>query len=217
MARLQIVLFCYPNRALPALFDAWSEGDERIRCAIPEGVATGALDQWLHGDVPHAGQSAVRGRLTLDLIPFSTQDAFDRRLWSADLNFVRGEDSFVRAQWAARAFVWQPYPQAEDAHRLKLDAFLARYTAELPSRASIAHDGVLEGFQRRGRTGRGRGMAGVPRRVRHARRPRSRWARDAGRAARTDRGAGDVRRGVSYNLGLTHIARGGAHSAQPPS
>jgi uncharacterized repeat protein (TIGR03837 family) len=120
------------------LFDAWSDGDERIRCAIPEGVATGALDQWLHGDVPHAGQSAVHGRLTLDVIPFSTQDAFDRTLWSADLNFVRGEDSFVRAQWAAHAFVWQPYPQDKNAHRLKLDAFLARYTAELPSRASIA-------------------------------------------------------------------------------
>ena len=143
---LQIVLFCYPNRALPALFDAWSEGDERIRCAIPEGVATGALDQWLHGDVPHAGQSTVRGRLTLDLIPFSTQDAFDRRLWSADLNFVRGEDSFVRAQWAARAFVWQPYPQIENAHRLKLDAFLARYTAELPSRASIAMTAFWKAF-----------------------------------------------------------------------
>ena len=130
---LQVVLFCYPNRALPALFDAWAEGDESIRCAIPEGVATGALDQWLHGGVLHAGQSTVCGRLQLDVIPFATQDAFDRMLWCADLNFVRGEDSFVRAQWAARAFVWQPYPQAENAHRLKMDAFLTRYAAELPT------------------------------------------------------------------------------------
>ena len=135
---LQILLFCYPNRALTALFGAWSEGDERVCCTIPEGVGTGALDRWLRGDVPHAGQSTVRGRLTLDLIPFSTQDAFDRRLWSSDVNFVRGEDSFVRAQWAARAFVWQSYPQDANGHRLKLDAFLARYTAELPSRASVA-------------------------------------------------------------------------------
>jgi uncharacterized repeat protein (TIGR03837 family) len=134
----QVLLFCYPNRALPALFDAWSEGDEPVRCAIPEGVATGALDQWLQGDVPHAIQSTVRGRLQLDVIPFATQDAFDRMLWCADLNFVRGEDSFVRAQWAARAFVWQPYPQAENAHRMKMDAFLARYAAELPIRPGNA-------------------------------------------------------------------------------
>ena len=135
---LRIVLFCYPSRALPALFDAWAESDEPVACAIPEGVATAALDRWLAGDVPHAGREVVRGRLTLDVAPFTTQDAFDRLLWRSDLNFVRGEDSFVRAQWAARPFVWQPYPQAEKAHLLKLDAFLARYAAGLdppPQRA----------------------------------------------------------------------------------
>jgi uncharacterized repeat protein (TIGR03837 family) len=128
---LRIVLFCYPNRALAALFDAWSESDERIACIVPEGVATAALDRWLHGNVPHAGQSVVRGRLALDVRAFVTQDAFDRLLWDADVNFVRGEDSFVRAQWAARPFIWQPYRQDEDVHRLKLDAFLARYEAGL--------------------------------------------------------------------------------------
>ena len=132
-ARLAITLFCYRNRALPTLFDAWAEGDEPIRCSIPEGVATAALDRWLRGDVPHAGQSIDRGRLHVDVIPFATQDGFDQMLWRADVNFVRGEDSFVRAQWAARAFVWQPYPQSEDAHRLKMDAFLARYGADLAS------------------------------------------------------------------------------------
>jgi uncharacterized repeat protein (TIGR03837 family) len=135
---LQVTLFCYPNRALPSLFDAWSEGDEAIRCAIPEGVATAALDHWLHGDVPHAGQFRLRGRLRLDVLPFTTQDGFDRMLKGADVNFVRGEDSFVRAQWAARPFVWQPYPQAEDAHRMKMEAFLARYTVQLTPDARYA-------------------------------------------------------------------------------
>jgi uncharacterized repeat protein (TIGR03837 family) len=128
---LRVMLFCYANRALPALFDAWAEGDESITCSIPEGVAMGALDQWLHGNVPHAGESVVRGRLAIETIPFGTQDRFDRLLWASDVNFVRGEDSFVRAQWAARAFVWQPYPQDDGAHLLKLDAFLTRFCAEL--------------------------------------------------------------------------------------
>ena len=124
---LRVLLFCYPNRALPALFDAWAEGDEPIVCTVPEGTATAALDAWLHGAVPRAGQSITRGRLGLDVVPFTTQDDFDRMLWGSQINFVRGEDSFVRAQWAARPLVWQPYPQAEDAHRLKLDAFVDRY------------------------------------------------------------------------------------------
>ena len=135
---LGIVLFCYANRALAALFDAWAEADEAITCTVPEGVATAALDAWLHGDVPRAGQSVARGRLRLDVVPFRTQDAFDRMLWNADANFVRGEDSFVRAQWAARPFVWQPYQQAENAHRLKLDAFLSRYAAALDAETRAA-------------------------------------------------------------------------------
>jgi uncharacterized repeat protein (TIGR03837 family) len=141
---LNVLLFCYPNRVLPALFDAWSEGDEPLRCTMPEGVAAAALDQWLHGDVPHVGQVIGRGRLEMQVVPFGTQDAFDELLWRSDLNFVRGEDSFVRAQWAARAFVWQPYPQAENAHRLKLDAFLSRYAADL--RADVRQS--LESFWR---------------------------------------------------------------------
>ena len=137
---LRVVLFCYANGALPALFDAWAEGDERIVCVVPEGVATAALDAWLRGAVPHAGQRATRGRLAVEVVPFTTQDAFDRLLWAAGINFVRGEDSFVRAQWAARAFVWQPYPQEHDAHRLKLDAFVTRYGQALdaPARQALA-------------------------------------------------------------------------------
>ena len=61
------------------------------------------------------------------------QADYDRLLWSCDLNFVRGEDSFVRAQWAARPFVWHIYPQEDDAHRVKLDAFLDCYLAGLPA------------------------------------------------------------------------------------
>ena len=33
----------------------------------------------------------------------------------------------MRAQWAGRPFVWQIYPQAEEAHLVKLEAFLGRY------------------------------------------------------------------------------------------
>ncbi len=49
-------------------------------------------------------------------------------LWACDLNFVRGEDSFVRAQWAARPMVWHIYPQDEEAHHDKLDAWLALFS-----------------------------------------------------------------------------------------
>jgi uncharacterized repeat protein (TIGR03837 family) len=45
-------------------------------------------------------------------------------LWACDLNFVRGEDSLVRALWAGQPFVWHIYPQDDNAHHAKLQAFL---------------------------------------------------------------------------------------------
>jgi uncharacterized repeat protein (TIGR03837 family) len=71
-------------------------------------------------------------------VPFVSQDDYDRVLWACDVNFVRGEDSFVRAQWAARPFFWHVYPQAEDAHRLKLAAFLDRYVTGLDNAGARA-------------------------------------------------------------------------------
>ncbi len=113
------------------MLDAWAEGDEDIVCVVPEGVAQSELDRWTGGAVPHPGAPAVRGRLTLAVAHFVDQDAFDRRLWACDLNFVRGEDSLVRALWAAQPLVWHIYPQAEDVHLLKLDALLTRFEAGL--------------------------------------------------------------------------------------
>ncbi len=137
---LAISLFCYPNRHLSALLDAWADGDVPVCCIVPEGVATGDLDRWSGGAVPHAGQTLMRGRLTLAGVPFVAQEDYDRLLWACDVNLVRGEDSFVRALWAARPLLWQPYPQADDAQRVKLDAFLRRYAQGLPRDSAADFD-----------------------------------------------------------------------------
>ncbi|HEX8740050.1 MAG TPA: elongation factor P maturation arginine rhamnosyltransferase EarP [Casimicrobiaceae bacterium] len=147
IAELAIVLFCYPNRALPALFEHWARGDARIRCIVPEGIAADELAAWLGDDVPPAPHSLSRGGLTLDLRRFVSQDAFDRLLWAADVNFVRGEDSFVRAQWAAKPFVWQPYPQEERAQVAKLEAFLARYAPDASDPVQEAQRRLMRAFE----------------------------------------------------------------------
>jgi uncharacterized repeat protein (TIGR03837 family) len=64
------------------------------------------------------------------------------------VNFVRGEDSFVRAQWAARPFVWHIYPQDEGAHWVKLSAFLARYTAGLDRPQAAAFTSLWDAWNR---------------------------------------------------------------------
>ena len=79
-----------------------------------------------------------RGVLELRLLPFLEQSAYDHLLWLCDVNCVGGQDSFVRAQWAARSMVWHIYPQHEGAHLATPDAFLDLYCTDLPAVSATA-------------------------------------------------------------------------------
>lgn len=124
---LRVSLFAYENAALPALLDAWAAGNRPITCLVPEGRVLPQLAAWLGVPSLAVGARQVRQALTVQVIPFTDQDRYDQLLWGCDLNFVRGEDSCVRAQWAAHPLVWQAYPQTAGAHWEKLDALLDRY------------------------------------------------------------------------------------------
>jgi uncharacterized repeat protein (TIGR03837 family) len=127
-----ISLFAYENPAVDALLEQWRDGDAPVVLLVPEGRVSGALARFFGLPSFAAGAHAQRGSLAAHALAFTEQPGYDRLLWASDLNFVRGEDSFVRAQWAARPFVWHIYPQADDAHLPKLDAALAHYAATLP-------------------------------------------------------------------------------------
>lgn len=130
MTSLKVSLFCYPHAPVAALFDVWQRGDAAVTCLVPEGVAAEAIQSFLGGDAK-AGAVRTCGALTVRVLPFVAQPDYDKLLWACDLNFVRGEDSFVRAQWAGKPFVWHIYPQDENLHHKKLRAFLRRYSADM--------------------------------------------------------------------------------------
>ncbi|NMM27907.1 MAG: elongation factor P maturation arginine rhamnosyltransferase EarP [Glaciimonas sp.] len=132
MTSLKVSLFCYPQAPVSALFDAWQKSETAILCLVPEGVAVDAVEIFL-GQAAKAGATATRDALTVRVLPFIPQPDYDKLLWACDLNFVRGEDSFVRAQWAGQPFIWHIYPQDKDLHHVKLHAFLQRYTAKTES------------------------------------------------------------------------------------
>jgi len=71
-------------------------------------------------------------------IPFVSQDEYDWLLAQCDFNIVRGEDSFVRAQLAGKPFIWHIYPQSDQAHEVKLTAFLELYLASAHADLKIA-------------------------------------------------------------------------------
>lgn len=123
---LEVSLFCYENPALPHLLESWRDGQQHVICHVAAGLPRTQVANWL-GKAFAENTKLRAGHLTLQALPFLPQVEYDALLARCQLNFVRGEDSFVQAQWAERPFVWQAYPQAENAHRAKLDAFLDRY------------------------------------------------------------------------------------------
>ena len=133
-----ISLFAYENPAVDALLEQWRDSPTPIVLLVPQGRISGALARFFGVQSFDAHASAERGSLRAHGLAFTEQRGYDALLWASDVNFVRGEDSFVRAQWAARPFVWQIYPQADHAHLPKLDAALEHYArtlAEAPRNA----------------------------------------------------------------------------------
>ena len=143
-------VFCYPDSPVAELIgglkarqhpppgpQSTNGRNGRWRLLVPDGIAPELTDDHSdgrsdeHPDIHPDGHSFSR-------LPFLAQTDYDRLLWCCDLNWVRGEDSLVRALWSGRPLIWQAYRQADRAHQPKLEAFLARWldAAQVPQTAA---------------------------------------------------------------------------------
>ena len=138
---LDISLFCYDTAPVGEFLELLAQSTVPVRLHVAPGKPLAAVIAHLGGSGPWQ-----RGQLSVLPFDFLPQADFDRLLWRCDINFVRGEDSFVRAQWATRPFVWQIYPQDEDAHLVKLSAFLERYTQGLSASAANATVNLIKAW-----------------------------------------------------------------------
>ena len=140
-----VSLFCYEPPALPALLDQWHSGPA-TRLLVTPGRAAAAVRAWQAGQNDETPQRPQRPGhpLSITYLEPCPQPAFDEMLWACDLNCVRGEDSLVRALWAGQPFVWHIYPQEDNAHHAKLQAFLDWLQAPASLRAMHAAWNGLE-------------------------------------------------------------------------
>jgi uncharacterized repeat protein (TIGR03837 family) len=126
-----ISLFGYDNINVLPLLEAWAQGKTRTFAVVPPGRLRTHVGGFFGARSAGDGDTFSLGALTVRNIPFLPQARYDELLWACDWNFVRGEDSFVRAQWASRPFLWQAYPQSGNTHHKKVEAFLSLYCAGL--------------------------------------------------------------------------------------
>lgn len=127
---LKISLFCYNNAAIHALLNALASGAQATECYVPATGILPAVAAFFGTGSLTAGDVRRRDNLTLRVLPFLSQTDYDKLLAFCDMNFVRGEDSWIRAIWAGKPFIWQPYWQTENTHITKLKAFLEKHYAD---------------------------------------------------------------------------------------
>jgi len=134
---IRVTLFSYENPAAQGLLAAWAAGAAPVTCLVPAGRVLPQVASFFGRQQLAAGDVVQQGRLRVHVLPFVEQEHYDHLLWACDCNFVRGEDSCVRAQWAGKPFVWHIYPQHDGVHMQKMHALLDLYCGGL-ERASAS-------------------------------------------------------------------------------
>ena len=122
-AEYRLSLFAYENKAVAALLTALSQQQHTCFVAIPEGRILTNVNTWAKTTL-NVGDKLTIGAVTIAVLPFLSPVQYDQLLWACDINMVRGEDSFIRAHWAGKPLLWHIYPQEENAHLDKLEAWL---------------------------------------------------------------------------------------------
>ncbi|MDI1244656.1 MAG: elongation factor P maturation arginine rhamnosyltransferase EarP [Rhodoferax sp.] len=119
-----VSLFCYEPAGLGELLSSLASSAQATCLLVTPGRATAAVRAEI------AARNAIdplwnqHQTLSYFYLPQLNQNDFDQVLWASDVNFVRGEDSLVRALWAGKPLVWHIYPQHDGVHAHKLEAFL---------------------------------------------------------------------------------------------
>jgi uncharacterized repeat protein (TIGR03837 family) len=113
---LKIFVFAYPNAPVRSLINICNLINTPD-CTVKIGLACNRV---------MLGQGDCA-----DILTFVPQNEFDELLAQYDVLFVRGEDSFVRAQLAGKPLIWQIYPTKDYAHAEKLSCFYNLYSKGL--------------------------------------------------------------------------------------
>lgn len=159
---LRVSLFSYENEAIADLLQTWAIGSVPVVCCVPEGRVLPQVIRYFAEAGRNSSRYAVsvnvnadrknytHGSLSVHVLPFVEQERYDELLWACDINFVRGEDSCVRAQWAGKPFVWQIYPQHDGVHLHKLNALCVRYGCGLSQLAYEANERMWQSWNGEG-------------------------------------------------------------------
>ena len=135
---MTLSLFGYHNPAVKRLLTALAASGRHCELKVFSGLAQDNLNQLYQQHLQIGESFQPSPELTCTIVPMTDHSGYDQVLLNSDFNLVRGEDSIVRAMHTGHPFLWQIYPQEEQAHIVKLTAFLDCMERTLEEQGSVA-------------------------------------------------------------------------------
>lgn len=121
-----VSLFGYKNEEVSKLLKAIESSNRHTKINVFTGLCLDNLNELLGSNLKVGDHQIIDDKLEVQVLPMLSHDGYDEILLSSSFNLVRGEDSIVRALHTGHPFLWQIYPQDENAHIIKLESFLDR-------------------------------------------------------------------------------------------
>ncbi|WP_297596360.1 elongation factor P maturation arginine rhamnosyltransferase EarP [uncultured Cetobacterium sp.] len=121
-------VFSYEKNFSPLIEALINNGKENFLLILGEKSQTSFLELFKKIDIVKLDNEIYKIKnITIKFMPFLEQEEYEELINIVDYNFVRGEDSFVRALLAGKPFVWHIYLQNELAHMDKIEGFIDRF------------------------------------------------------------------------------------------
>ncbi|MBM6691048.1 elongation factor P maturation arginine rhamnosyltransferase EarP [Fusobacterium mortiferum] len=120
-------LFSYEKNFTPLLEDLKKLDKNVVILAMGEKTQDSLRKILKNFSIEDFRNSLKYGKIEIKFLNFLNQEEYEELINIVDFNFVRGEDSFIRAVLTGKPYMWHIYCQEEYAHMDKIEGFLDKY------------------------------------------------------------------------------------------
>lgn len=120
-------LFSYEKNFTPLLEDLKKLDKDVVILAMGEKTQDSLRKILKNFSIEDFRNSLKYGKIEIKFLNFLNQEEYEELINIVNFNFVRGEDSFIRAVLTGKPYMWHIYCQEEYAHMDKIEGFLDKY------------------------------------------------------------------------------------------
>lgn len=135
-------IFTYEKNFAPLMRDLQKLDREVVLLAMGEKTQESFKEFFKKNFVEKLGNIYKYGKIEIEFYDFLSQEKYEEIINVVDFNFVRGEDSFIRAVLTGKPYLWHIYCQKEFVHMDKLQGFLDKYRTQVQGK--IAENILLD-------------------------------------------------------------------------